>query len=135
MKPRNKYSERLIVEAPHGVSRTQQHFKDEVDINRIMAKYRKTGVIQHVTRARQVYGEFDTTSNMAEQFQTVAKAQQQFDMLPAEIRNKFKNSIPGFFAYIADPANREDCIAMGIFEKPPAPPSPPPSPDPKTETD
>lgn len=117
---RNRFSERVAVIAMEGESRTQQHFKDQVDINRILAKYRKTGVIEHVKRAQERYGDFAELAEYGMNLDKVAKAQQAFEMLPATLRNKFNNSIPGFFTYIMDEANFDDCVKMGIYEAPKA---------------
>lgn len=99
-------------------SRTQQHFKDECDINKILAKYKKTGVVTHVKRARALFGDFSELAPHAENMDKVAKATQAFEALPAELRNEFKNSIPGFFKYISDPKNKDQCVKWGIFDPP-----------------
>lgn len=114
---RSRWSPRIAYLAFEGESLTQQHFKDAVDINNILAKYRKTGIIEHVKRAKAIYGDFTELAEYTKNLDKVAKAQQSFEMLPAELRNQFKNSIPGFFEYIQDPKNKEQCIAWGIFEK------------------
>lgn len=117
MKIRTKFSDRVSVPAPWADDgRTQQHFGEKVDINNIVAKYRKTGIIEHVKRAKERYGDFTDLANYANNLDKVAKAQQSFEMLPAELRNHFKNSISGFFDYIKNPNNREQCEKWGIFE-------------------
>ena len=114
---RSKYSPRVAVIAPEGESLTQQHFKEAVDINNILSKYRKTGIVEHVKRAQAIYGDFTELGQYAVHLDKVAKAQQAFDMLPAELRNQFNNSIPGFFEYIQKPENKDQCI-NGVFSKP-----------------
>jgi len=52
----------------------------------------------------------------------MAKAQQSFEMLPSELRNRFNNSIPKFLAFIADPSNREEATNMGFYDKKVVPP-------------
>lgn len=102
-----------------GEDKCQQHFKDECDINKIIAKYNKTGILQHVTKARAMYGDFTQFAPFAENMDKVAKATQLFDDLPAELRNHFGNSIPGFFNFITQEKNRQQCIEWGIFDPPP----------------
>lgn len=125
---RNKFSpvqKKPAVVADDG--RTQQHFKDQCDINILLAKYRKTGIMEHVTRAKERYGDFTQYgSDLAADLDRVAKAKQTFEMLPAELRNQFKNSIPGFFNFVQDPKNFDQCVKWGIYDKPQevvAPPS------------
>lgn len=120
---RNKYSPRIAVIAPADPDGglTQQHFKEAVDINNILAKYRKTGIIEHVKLAKERYGDFTELGEYAVHLDKVAKAQQAFESLPAELRNQFKNSIPGFFEYIQKEENFDQCVQWGIFEKPQEP--------------
>lgn len=118
-KIRNKFStfarEPFVSTAP---DRTQQHLRDEVNINNIIAKYNKTGIIEHVTRNRLKYGEFADLADYATNLDKVAKAQQSFETLPATLRNEFKNSIEGFFEFIRKPENKEQCVKWGIFDPP-----------------
>lgn len=142
-KIRNKFSKFAKPVLVTGPGRTQQHFKDECDINKILAKYRKTGVVEHVTRARAIYGDFSQVKSAAENFDIVAKATAMFDMIPATIRNQFGNDIPSFLRFIDDPANFDQCVKWGIYDKPkvekpseaptPAPPAEPAAPEPSPE--
>lgn len=118
---RHKFSpveSKPLARPPSGNSRVQQHFKDEVDINNILAKYKKTGVITHVARARKLYGDFTEVKDVAEAMDVAARAKSIFEELPAELRNRFKNSIPGFFEYINKEENLEECYKLGIFDRP-----------------
>lgn len=122
MKAKSKFSPRERVMAFEGSDgRTQQHFQAECDINNILAKYRKTGIIEHVNRAQEKFGDFTQYGDLATDMDKVAKAQQSFEMLPAALRNEFKNSIPDFFKFVQDPKNKDKCIELGIFKKPEAP--------------
>lgn len=116
IKVRNKFSERIAYIAMSGPGRTQQHFKGEVDINNILAKYRKTGIIDHVKRAQARYGDFTMLGDYVGDLDKVQKATQAFEQLPAELRNQFKNSIPGFFEFIKEEKNFDQCVKWGIFE-------------------
>jgi len=125
-KVRHRFSERIAFIAPWADDdRTQQHFLHQVNVNNIVAKYRKTGIVEHVKRAQARYGDFSELAEFATNMDKVAKAQQGFEALPAAIRNEFKNSIPGFFEYIQDPKNREQCEKWGIFNKKPDAPAEP----------
>lgn len=132
MKVRSKFSDRSRQYAPIKVDsksgeiiddgRTQAHFQAECDINNILHKYRKTGVIQHVKRAEARYGDFTQYGDLGSDLDKIAKATASFEMLPAELRNKFKNSMAEFFAFVGDEANKEKCYEYGIYERPKAPP-------------
>jgi len=129
---RGKFStrERIIAFNDH-VSRTQQHFKDEVNINTILAKYQKTGIVSHVRAAQAKYGDFTQLGEFADHMQTIATAQEAFEALPAKLRNDFGNSPQGFFQFIKDPQNFDACVSYGIFQPKPkleGTPSTPPVP-------
>lgn len=113
----NLANNKPLAKLPSGNTKMQQHMVRDVDINTILSKYRKTGVITHIARAKAIYGNFTELKDVADAMNVTAKASQVFDSLPAEIRNEFKNSIPGFFEYIQDPKNRARCEELGIYNK------------------
>lgn len=122
-KVRNKFSKRTpVILHSTGEDLTQQHFREEVSINNIIAKYNKTGVINHVSRNRLRFGEFRDLAEHITDIDKVTKAQQSFETLPATLRNEFGNSIEGFFKFVKNPANNEQLIKWGILD--PIPPSP-----------
>lgn len=116
---RNKFSKPVrVLSLPKGEDRTQQHFREEVNINQIIAKYQKTNILTHVTKNRVRFGEFLELADHAVNLDKVAKAQQSFDQLPSQLRNQFNNSIEGFFSFIQKPENKDQCIKWGIFDPP-----------------
>jgi hypothetical protein len=71
--------------------RTQQSFKDECDINNIMARYLRTGQLPASNR-EPVY--LDTTAFDFQAAQDlVARARGEFSLLPADERDSFGNSV------------------------------------------
>ena len=84
-----------------GPSMTQQHFKDECDINQILARYQKTGVIDHVNTYAEQYGEMDGAT-FTEHMQAVARAQNMFEALPSTAREHFRNDPAQFLDYISE---------------------------------
>lgn len=136
-KVRSKFSDRVAVIAPEGgESRTQQHFKDEVNINNIIKRYNKTGVISHVQRAQARYGDFTQMADYCENLDMVAKAQQGFEQLPAEVRNHpgIKNSLGNFMEFMKKAENKEQLQKWGFVKadepkiEPPAQPAEPATP-------
>jgi len=101
--------------AVNGHSKTKQSMKDECDINLIMARYVKTGAIDHVNKHGINYG-FATSMDFAQSMQTVTSAQQMFDELPAKIRNKFSNDPGQFLDFVQDDANRDEMATMGLAQ-------------------
>lgn len=133
---RSKFSHIDPVVAPVGDNaRFQPQFVAECDINNIVAKYRKTGVVSHVNQARQRFGEFSQFAGLADAWEPVLQANSAFESLPAELRNKFGNSPKSFLAFIDDPDNFQECVALGIYDPLPkdesvvTPPPAAPAPD------
>lgn len=87
--------------------RTKQCYKDECDINKIMARFAVTNTITHLSKHQGQYGDF-SDFDFFEQTQKLTKGREIFDDLPAEVRREFGQSPAAFFAYVNDPANIND---------------------------
>lgn len=99
---------------PRGESMTKQSFKDSCEINNILAKYNKTGVIEHVNQHSGDY-KFATSLSFTEAQQMVAKAQSMFNELPAQARARFENDPAKFLAHFENYENTEEA-ANELFE-------------------
>ena len=104
-------------------SLTKQSFRDESNINRIVSKYRKTGLLDHVNRHQGFYGDV-TGVDYQTALHTVMQAEESFGTLPADLRKRFDNDPGAFLAFMADPAKREEQYALGLRERPPEEPAP-----------
>lgn len=100
-----------------GKSLTQQHFKTECDINVIVKRFLKTGVLPEM-RSSGIYGDFSDAPSFQAAMDIVAVAQRQFDGLDAKTRQRFGNDPKQFLEFVADPANSDDMIKMGLATKP-----------------
>lgn len=117
---RRPYSERQRVHPktdPNEPSRTKQSFKDECDINNIMNRYIKTGEISHLNSTNPEYG-FAPDFDFSEAMEMVQRAQDLFDELPANIRERFDNDPGEFMAFCEDPANGPEAAALGLTGTP-----------------
>jgi len=109
-------------------SHVKQSFKNECDINLIMAKYQKTGVVTHVRQNAETYGfapavSFHTAMNL------ITKATEQFDGLPSKVRKRFNNNPAEFLKFCEQPDNRSEAALLGLLEpSEPATESPPAQP-------
>jgi phage internal scaffolding protein len=99
-------------------SMTEQCHKDECDINYILRKYDKTGLITHVNNAVAEYGDYTEINEYQESLNMVIKAQNAFDELPSNIRKKFGNDPGAFFEYATNPDNKDGMIEMGLANAP-----------------
>lgn len=99
-------------------SMTQQHFKQECDINFILRKYQKTGLIDHVAKHQGSYADLTDGVTFQEAINLIHDAQESFDTLPSSIRKKFNNNPQEFLDYVSDEANYDDLVAMGLANPP-----------------
>lgn len=107
-----KFRVRTEISAP---SRTKQAFKDECDINKILSRYLKTGILDFTARNEPRYGDC-TGLEYQSAMNTVAAARSLFAELPAAIRNRFENEPALFLDFVQDEKNREEATQMGLLK-------------------
>jgi len=100
-----------------GESRTKQQFKEECDINTIMKKFEKTGLINHIKEGG-TYGDFTNVSDYHAALNQVIEADEAFMTLPASTRKKFDNDAAKMIAFLDDSKNDEEAIKLGLKPKP-----------------
>lgn len=98
----------------------KQSFRDECNINILMASYRRTGVLTHLARGLPSYGDFTSSGDYHAACTQVLEAQTAFSELPSEIRTRFDNNPQKLLEFLEDPANREEGEQLGLFD--PLPP-------------
>jgi len=98
-------------------SKTQQHMKDQCDINQILKRYEKTGMISHLSKSQGQYGDFSKYSDFQTNLNTVKDALQSFDALPAQFRKRFANNPEKLIEFISNDSNREEAEKLGLVEK------------------
>lgn len=98
--------------------RTKQAHKTECDINHIIKRYDKTGLIAHVNESTAVYGDFTDINEYQQSLNRVIEAQEAFMDLPSNVRKRFSNDPGEFFEFCTNPANMDEMIALGLAEKP-----------------
>lgn len=97
-------------------SLTLQSFKDESDINNIVRKYKKSGVLTHVTSEVAKLGDFADVPDFQTAMNLVTRAQQEFEQLPSVIRKRFSNDPSEFVDFINDENNRDEAIRLGLIK-------------------
>lgn len=101
---------------PEGESKTQQHFKKKCDVNSILARYAKTGVLDHVRQVQGAYGDYSSVASYQEALEKVFSAEQAFNALPAQIRKRFNNSPVELLKFVSEEKNRDEAISLGLVE-------------------
>lgn len=95
---------------------TQQHFKDQCDINRIVAQYEQTGVVSARNAVPLDGSEFVSVMDFHQAMNIVREGEEAFSRLPATIRERFKNEPMRFVEFIGDPANREEAQRLNLVQ-------------------
>lgn len=82
-----------------------------------MAKYQKTGVIDHVNTHSANYG-FATSEDLHESLNMIQIANDMFDDLPSKARTKFNNDPGTFLDFVQDPKNKSELYNLGLSDYP-----------------
>lgn len=102
-------------------SMTDQSFKDECDMGKLIDRYNKTGffynpLVAHQNKPRSpMFEDFSDVPTFQEAQEVIARSQAQFEALPAKVRDYFDNDPALMLAFINDPKNRDKCVELGIF--------------------
>jgi len=96
----------------------QQHESAACDINNIMARYIRDGVIEHVKEYGGQYGDFTEVPDYGTCLRMVSEAEECFAALPAKVRSRFENDPAQFLDFVSDPANRNEMAIMGLLDVP-----------------
>lgn len=107
-----------VIEGP---ALTKQAHKGECDINLIMSRYERQGVIDHLNRFGGNYGDFTMApSSYHEALEIVRRAGEMFMDLPAKVRARFDNDPGTFVEFAEDPANLGELRELGLAPAAPA---------------
>lgn len=117
-----------------GSSRTKQSFKDECDINILTGRWLDGVPMPAATQTPQ-YGDFSNADDYLTAVNKLNAANEQFNALPSKIRNRFDNEPGQLINFLADPANQEEAVHLGLADAPreeqPAPIAPAGTPTPE----
>jgi len=99
-------------------SKVQQSAAQECDINYLMARYEKTGILPELIKAEPRYGDFSNVPDYQRSLEIVAHAETQFAALDAKVRRRFDDDPANFLAFCEEPSNVKELIAMGLATAP-----------------
>lgn len=114
---RTAYGERIktaVVSFKNDEGKTIQEQAAATDINYILERYNRTGLISHVNKHEAQYGEFKEFDFQRNQ-NMIAQLTQTFEELPANVRRDFDDKVENFAEYIASQENIED-MKDGIID-------------------
>lgn len=117
---RHEYMDRPVLisdlsfEGDKGVTK-QSDLKD-CDINSIFKKYERTGQLPDMIVREPRYGDFSNVPDYQEAKQIIADANEQFEALDVNVRNRFGNNPEAFLAFATDPKNIDELEKMGLLK-------------------
>ena len=97
-------------------TKTQQQFKDEVDINTIVERFGVTGEMPEM-REWPTQEEYLNVFNYQEAMNITVKARETFMLMPAKLRARFQNDPQEFLQYMENSENIEESIKLGLRNK------------------
>ena len=92
----------------------KQSFAKECDINQIMRKFEKDGVLLHANEYQGQYGDFAQHPEYHEAQNLIADANSMFETIPSQIRAQFGNSPEKFLAFAQNKDNQKALDKMGL---------------------
>lgn len=116
------------------VSRTKQEFREECDINNVVAKHILTGQFTHLAKQMPAYGDFSNVSDYQTACDQIKQAELNFAQLPAKVRKRMDNDPAVFIAFLENPDNQAEAEELGLVDLPEPSPEELPVPAPVVET-
>lgn len=126
---REKIRNRFFYSKPKGVvfdpndkksvSKTSQSAKDDVDINKIMKKAKKNGLIidpNNLNLRKPLYGDYSAFSFHEAQMK-IAALNSEFDKLNPSTKRLFHHDPIELVEFLADPKNEEKAVELGLMKK------------------
>ena len=105
---------RVITDYSSQPSLTKSEFKDECDINNVVKRALRTGVLPGVDREA-LYGDFSQVEDYATAQIKIAEAKSEFEQLPSSIKEKFDNDVANLLDFVDDPENEAEAIKLGLL--------------------
>lgn len=96
--------------------RTIQSEAKGTDINNLLRHYRKTGTFTHIAKSLPKYGDFSNVNDYLTTCIQVKQVEDAFMECSADVRAKFKNDPAEMLDFLADPANEQEAIDLGLAE-------------------
>lgn len=99
------------------VSLTDQSFAKQANINNIVAKYQKTGILGNGEVGYLKYGDVSQTPSLEAAFEAVFRATEAFNCLPATIRKLLDNDPSQLEIWLSDEKNHKIAEDHGLLMK------------------
>lgn len=98
-------------------SMTKQEFVKECDINNIISKYHKTGVMDNAKSSEQYYQDVSEYPSFEEAIQYTLTAKESFMGLDPNLRKRFNNDPQRLLNFLEDPKNKKEGQELGLLKQ------------------
>lgn len=98
-----------------GESLTRTDMAAACDINNIVKKYHKTGVLPAM-RDASIYADVSQMGDYRTAIEQVRQADELFMQLPSGVREKFENDPAAFLDFVSNPENANEMAEMGLIK-------------------
>lgn len=115
---RDRVSHAIYFDDP---SLTVQSFKDETDINLIVARAIAGGDVLHVNPRVARYGDFSNVPDYQAALNLVNRAEGMFRELPANVRERFSNDPVKMVEFLQHSENYDEAVKLGLVVARPIP--------------
>lgn len=105
-------------------ARTKQEFADECDLNVLMKRYERTGVLPSARVGQPQFVDCTVFGDFQSSLQIVADAERMFMSLPARVRAEFENDPGRFVEFASDEKNIDRMREWGLAKPPEPAPEP-----------
>ena len=92
---------------------TEQNTKDDADINLVLQRYDRDGVITHTSTRKGTYDDIPSIDFQQAQ-EIIANANSMFEQFPAHVRAEFDNSPEKFLKAAEDPSKKDLFVELGL---------------------
>jgi phage internal scaffolding protein len=94
-------------------SMTKQAYKEDVDINNILRRF-EVGQLQYIGNGEGIYADISEAPDYIAAQNILRRANEQFEALPASIRDRFANSPEKFLEFMNDESNYDEQLKLGL---------------------
>lgn len=102
---------------PEGVSKTDQSDKDMVNINSIMSRYRKTGLLPQFKEKVAQYIDTTQIPSYMDAHEQISRANEMFMQLPSDVRKLMDNNPANLEKVLQDEKYHDLLVDYGILKK------------------
>jgi len=114
----HKIGDRVSPGLDTGPGMTKQEFAKECDINHIMKRYGATGQLPIRSDLQPVFADVSGIGDYADVLRRIDASRDAFRQLSPELRARFNNQPDALVEFLADTANRDEAVKLGLIAAP-----------------